>query len=95
MNKPDLVTALSEKLDIVRKEAERVVDALAEVVNETIDAGEDIRLHGIGKLYIVNRKARVGQAKGANGTRERYAIPARKGLKFKPSEALVKMVRGE
>jgi nucleoid DNA-binding protein len=79
-------------------ETQRVVDgvlrASAEVVKKKLAAGEDVRLFGIGRFHVVERKARMARNQMCANPGPIH-VPARKAIKFNVSSAVLDAVRGE
>ncbi len=85
MNKAEFVTAIADKADISKKDAEAAVKAFTEVVAEELKKGEKIQLVGFGTFEVSERAARVGRNPQ---TKEEIKIPASKAPKFKAGKAL-------
>ena len=50
MNKTELASAIAEKAEISKKDAEKALKAFTEVVAEELKKGEKIQLVGFGKI---------------------------------------------
>lgn len=61
MNKAELITSVSEKADLTKKDAEKAVNAFLETVAETLAAGDKIQLVGFGTFETRERSARKGR----------------------------------
>lgn len=85
MNKMELVSAIAEKAEISRKDADKVLSATLEAISEALEAGEKIQLIGFGSFEVKSREARVGRNPK---TREEIQIPASKTPVFKAGKAL-------
>ena len=84
MNKTELVTAIAEKADITKKQAEAAVKAFTDVVmNEVADGGE-VALVGFGTFKQGERSARKGRNPQ---TGDPIEIPATTVPKFKAGKA--------
>ncbi|NLA04663.1 MAG: HU family DNA-binding protein [Firmicutes bacterium] len=73
MNKSDLVGLVSEKVDMPRKDVEKVINTVVESIIDTVAGGEKVQLVGFGtfeRRYRAERKGRNPQ------TREEITIPA-------------------
>ena len=55
MNKSELIEQVAERADIKRSEAESAVNALTEVVKETLQRGGDVAITGFGKFSVAER----------------------------------------
>jgi DNA-binding protein HU-beta len=80
--KSQIIEAIAEKTGVEKKVAEAMLDCLAQLAYE--HAKDEFILPGIGKLVVVDRKARVGRnpATGAE-----IQIPAKRALKFRIAKA--------
>lgn len=85
MNKTELVTAVSEKTGLAKKDAERAVNAMLETVAESLEKGEKVQLTGFGIFEVKDREARVGRNPR---TKTAIQIPATRTPAFKASKAL-------
>lgn len=85
MNKAELVTAIAEKADVSKRDAEASLKAFTEVVAEELRKGEKVQLVGFGTFEVTERQARVGRNPQ---TGEEMEIPASKTPKFKAGKAL-------
>ena len=79
MNKSELIEQVADRADIKRSEAEAAVNALTEVVKETLQRGGDVAITGLGKVSGAERGARQGVNPQ---TGERIQIAASKAPKF-------------
>ena len=53
MNKSELVNAMAEKSGLNKKEAASALNALTEVITETLKAGDEVALTGFGSFHVV------------------------------------------
>ncbi|BBE30185.1 transcriptional regulator [Tepiditoga spiralis] len=85
MNKKSLVSAISEKLNVSKKDAEKFLNDFVDIVSESLEKGESVKLVGFGTFEVVKREER----KGINPqTKETIIIPAKKVPKFKAGTEL-------
>jgi DNA-binding protein HU-beta len=82
LSKSQIAAALAEKVGITKKQAVLALDTLAEMSYKNAKNG--FTFPGVGKLVLVNRKARMGRNPK---TGEPIKIPARKAVKFRVSKA--------
>ena len=80
--KSQIIDAIAEKTSVDKKVAEAMLDCLAQLAYE--HAKDVFKLPGIGKLVVIDRKARIGRnpATGAE-----IQIPAKRALKFRVAKA--------
>jgi len=81
MTKSQLAGHLAEKTGITKKSAFTILDELAEVAYQ--EAENSFTLPGLGKLVLIQRKARKGRNPA---TGEVIDIPAKKDVKFRVSK---------
>lgn len=86
MNKAELVSEISKKVDGVSKaNCDKVLNAFMDVVKEQAKKGQKITLVGFGTFEVRERKATTGVNPR---TREKIKIPAKKVLKFNTSDVV-------
>ena len=85
MNKTELVTAMAEKTELSKKDAEKALKAFTDVVAEELKKGEKVQLVGFGTFEVAEREAREGRNPR---TGETMTIAASKSPKFKAGKAL-------
>ena len=59
MNRSDLIDEVAKRLDTTRKDAERALDAVVDVIQRGINQGEKVRVKGLGVFESVERAART------------------------------------
>jgi DNA-binding protein HU-beta len=82
MTKSQLINFIAEEAEVPRKTAVAMLEALSNVAYK--EAKKGFTLPGLGKLVLVNRKARMGRNPA---TGEAIKIPAKKVLKFRIAKA--------
>jgi DNA-binding protein HU-beta len=87
--KSQIVEHLSDKTDLPKKTVNQFLDELAALAYK--EAKNGFTLHGLGKLVLVNRKARMGRNPQ---TGEALKIPAKRVLKFRVAKAAKDAVLG-
>lgn len=85
MNKAELVTAISEKTELSKKDSEKALKAFIDVVAEELKKGEKVQLVGFGTFEVSERAAREGRNPQTGATMK---IAASKAPKFKAGKAL-------
>ena len=91
MNKAELVSAIAEKTELKKVDAEKAVKAFVDVVTEELAKKEKIQLVGFGTFETSVRPAREGRNPK---TGETIKIAAKKVAKFKPGADLADAVAG-
>jgi len=89
MTKGQIVAGVAEKAMITKKQAGEAIEALAGMADKNAKNG--FTLPGLGKLVLVNRKARKGRnpATGAE-----IKIPAKRVVKFRVAKACKDAILG-
>lgn len=82
LTKSQLAAALADKAGLSKKQASEILALLTELAYK--HAKDTFTLPGIGKLVLVNRKARMGRNPK---TGETIKIPAKKVVKFRVAKA--------
>lgn len=82
LTKSQVAAAVAEKAEISKKQAALILDYIAELAYK--NAKNTFTLPGIGKLVLVNRKARMGRNPK---TGEPIKIAAKKVVKFRVAKA--------
>lgn len=81
MNKAELIVKVAEKSGVSKKDAEKVVSAMLDVVVEAVANGDKVQIVGFGTFEQRERKERNGVNPR---TEEKIVIPASKVPAFKP-----------
>ena len=82
LTKSQIAAAIAEKTDISKRTATDVLEYIAELAYK--NAKNSFTLPGLGKLVLVNRKARTGRNPATGGE---IKIPAKKVVKFRVAKA--------
>lgn len=90
MNKTELVSALAEKMELTKKDAEKALVAFTDIVTEELVKGERIAITGFGTFEVANRAEREGRNPK---TGEPMTIAATKAPKFKAGKLLKDAVK--
>lgn len=84
MNKTELIAAVAEKSQLTKKDAEKAVAAMLEVIENTVKNEEKVQLVGFGTFELRTREARQGINPR---TKTQIDIPASKVPAFKAGKA--------
>lgn len=85
MNKTELISAVAEKTGTSKKIADSTVNAVFDIIAESLKKGEKVSLIGFGNFEVRERAARDGKNPR---TGEKIKIAACKTPAFKPGKAL-------
>ena len=92
MTKADIIEKVCEEVGgFSKKEAADVVEAVFELMKNTLAEGEKIKISGFGNFVVREKKARIGRNPQ---TGEEITISARRVLTFKPSQVLKNILNG-
>lgn len=89
MNRQELITEISNRTELNKKDTENVVATFIDVIKESLIKGEKISLSGFGTFDVVERAARTARNPK---TGESIEVGASKSPKFKPAKALKESV---
>jgi DNA-binding protein HU-beta len=90
LTKSQIASTIADQADIPKKKAAEILDMIAELAYK--QAKNSFTLPGLGKLVLMNRKARMGRNPS---TGEPIKIAAKKVLKFRISKAAKEAVLGK
>lgn len=91
MNKSDLIAAVAAKTGDTKKNAEASINALIDVIAESLKDGEKIQVVGFGSFEVRERAERKGRNPQ---TGKEMKIVAKKAPVFKAGKALKDAVNG-
>jgi integration host factor subunit alpha len=87
MTKADIVETIYEKIGFSRKESAEIVDLVFDLLKETLEGGNKVKISGFGNFVVREKRSRKGRNPQ---TGEEIQISARRVLTFKPSQVLRK-----
>ena len=90
MNKTELISAMSEKSELTKVDAEKALKAFIDTVTDELKNGGKVQLVGFGTFEVGERAARKGRNPK---TSEEIMIPASKSPRFKAGKALKDIVK--
>ena len=82
MTKADLVKIICEKIGFGTKESTGIVDQVFDIMKETLEGGEKVKIPGFGNFNIRAKRPRKGRNPK---TGEKLVISGRTVVTFKPS----------
>jgi DNA-binding protein HU-beta len=89
LSKSQVASTMADKIGITKKQANQFLEDLAALAYK--NAKNTFTLPGLGKLVLVNRKARVGRNPA---TGEQINIPAKRVVKFRVAKAAKDAILG-
>ncbi len=92
MTKAELVEEVYQKIGFSKKESADMVETVFDIMKETLERGEKIKISGFGNFVVREKNTRIGRNPQ---TGQEIEICARRVLTFKPSQVLKKMLNDE
>lgn len=92
MQKTDLIKKVAEAANLTQADAAKAVNALIEVITESLKSGEKVTITGFGTFEVRESAARTGTNPR---TKEKITIAARKRPTFSPGSQLREAVSGK
>jgi DNA-binding protein HU-beta len=89
LTKSQIAAALAEKVGMSKKQGVQTLEVLAQLAYK--NAKNTFTLPGVGKLVLVNRKARLGRNPA---TGQPIQIPAKRVVKFRVAKAAKDAILG-
>jgi DNA-binding protein HU-beta len=89
LSKSQIAAEIAGKSGITKKQATEILEQLATLAYK--NAKNSFTLPGLGKLVLVNRKARIGRNPA---TGEQIQIPAKRVVKFRVAKAAKDAILG-
>ena len=89
MNKQELIKDIAERGEFTKAEAEAALKAVQGAIAAVLVNGDKITLPGFGTFKVVETAARTGRNPQ---TGEPVEIPAKRKIKFNPTQALKELV---
>ena len=87
MTKADIVEIIHQKIGFGRKESTEIVEQVFEIIQETLESGEKVKISGFGNFVVRQKRPRRGRnPKSGN----EIVISARKVVTFKSGNVLRK-----
>lgn len=90
MTKAEIVDAVHERFGGSKSQCAEIVDEILEIIRETVEKGETVKISGFGNFVVRQKRARPGRNPQ---TGEAIEITARKVLTFKASQILKNAVK--
>jgi integration host factor subunit alpha len=91
LTKAEIAEQVHQQLGRNKKESARMVEALFEIIKESLEDGKDVMISGFGKFFIRNRAERSGRNPL---TGDAIMLPAKKIVTFKCSGKLRGKING-
>ncbi|OIO52553.1 DNA-binding protein HU [Candidatus Uhrbacteria bacterium CG_4_10_14_0_8_um_filter_58_22] len=92
MNKAELISSISDKVGVSKKQAEDMIEAFTDLVTQTLKAGGEVTIAGFGAFSAKQRAGRMGV--NPQNPSEKIQIPPVVVPKFKAGKALKDALKG-
>jgi integration host factor subunit alpha len=92
VTRKELANAVTEQTGFSAQESADLVDQLLEILEETLEKGERVKISGFGNFVVRQKQARRGRNPQTGGE---IVISGRKVVTFKPSNVLRKALNQE
>jgi integration host factor subunit alpha len=92
LTKDDLVNSLNSRLDLPKRKASTLVEAVLDIIKGSLEREEDVLVSGFGKFCVKRKKERRGRNPA---TGDDLILGSRKVLVFKCSGVLRDKVNGK
>jgi len=89
LSKSQVAAEIADKQSLTKKQAAAILEQIADMAYK--NAKNTFTLPGLGKLVLVNRKARIGRNPA---TGEQIQIPAKRVVKFRVAKAAKDAILG-
>jgi DNA-binding protein HU-beta len=90
LSKSQIAATVAEKVGIAKKQAVETLEALVELAYK--NAKNSFTIPGLGKIVLINRKARMGRNPATGAT---IKIPAKRVVKFRVVKAAKDAILGK
>lgn len=85
MTKADIIDIVYEEMGLAKRESAILVEKMFDIIKETLEQGENVKISGFGSFNLQNKSPRQGRNPQ---TGEQITVSARRVLSFKPSNVL-------
>lgn len=92
MTKSEFVSAIAEKMNMKKYEAEPILNVLQEIIEDTMRSRDKITLPGIGTFSVKEVPEKRGKIMLGDRKGKEYCVPAHLEPKFKPLKAFKNML---
>ncbi len=91
LTKAEIIESIYQKIGFSKKESADIVELVFDLIKDTLENGEKIKISGFGNFVVRSKSSRVGRNPQ---TGEEITISARKVLTFRPSQVLKSRLNG-
>jgi len=91
LTKADIIKSIHHQIGFSKDRSTDMVESVLEIIKQTLVNGDEVKISGFGKFYLIERNARRGRNPH---TGESIIIASRKIAWFKASQGLRDKVNG-
>ena len=93
MNKQELVTAMADKMESSKKDAEKALSVFIEVVTDALVARDDVNIIGFGKFATAEVPEKTGTIQFGDRKGETYTTPQHVKPTFKYGKTVKELLK--
>ena len=91
MNKKELISGVSKKSSLTKKEAKEVLYTIFDLIKDSLIKGDEVKITGFGKFSVKLRDEKVAINPQ---TKEKMILPAKRVASFKVGKELKEAISG-
>jgi len=61
LTKADIIKSIQDQLDIPKDRSTDLFESVMEIIKQSLVNGEEVKISGFGKFYLIDKKARNGR----------------------------------
>ncbi len=92
MTKIEIINKIGENVALPKKDIEKVVDNLVQVIQDALKEGQKVSITGLGSFSVKERKGRIARNPK---TGEKVEVASKKVAKFKSGKDLNEILQGK
>lgn len=89
MKKSTIISEITEKTNLPKKEVVLVVDTMLDVITTSLKEGDSVSISGFGSFLLVERKPKELYLPG---TKNKVYVKAKRAVRFRPSKKLKDLI---
>jgi integration host factor subunit alpha len=91
LKKADMVKSIHDRLDLSKDRSIDIFESVLEIIKQSLVNGEEVKISGFGKFYVIDKKARNGRNPH---TGEHMIIEPRRIVSFRYSSRARRGING-
>ncbi len=61
LKKTDIIKSIQDRLGFSKEQAAALFESTLELIKQSLEKGEEVKISGFGKFYVIEKKARNGR----------------------------------